>query len=189
MKYFKPELFVAFNSEDARAANRASQAWDEAVTAYDQYLKSIRRRLPAAVQKLSKLYLHDAAYLDFGEDSPSPENRVAHLTVRQDGQPLLLLYFLLESPLVTGPFTDRVFSEQAVHWLYDELELRGPATSATRFCSATAALPLPFPSPGDSAMRRTPNAPIFKASRDVRCCPCGAGGKRPRRNRRSNKGR
>ena len=126
MKYFKPELFVAFNSEDSRAANRAYQAWDEAVTAYDQYLKSIRRRLPAAVQKLSKLYLHDAAYLDFGEDSPSPENRVAHLTVRRDGQPLLLLYFLLESPLVTGPLTDRVFSEQAVHWLYDELELRSP---------------------------------------------------------------
>lgn len=127
MKYFKTELFVAFNSEDARTAKRASQAWDEAVTAYDQYLKSIRRRLPAAVQKLSKLYLHDAAYLDFGEDSPSPENRVAHLTVRRDGQPLLLLYFLLESPLVTGPLTDRVFSEQAVHWLYDELDMRGPS--------------------------------------------------------------
>ncbi|MCY2989107.1 MAG: hypothetical protein NTY19_14725 [Planctomycetota bacterium] len=126
MKYFKPELFVAFNSGDARAANRASQAWDEAVTAYDQYLKSIRRRLPAAVQKLSKLYLHDATYLDFGEDSPSPENRVAHLTVRRDGQPLLLLYFLLDTPSVTPAVTDPVFSEHSVHWLYDELELRGP---------------------------------------------------------------
>jgi len=126
MKYFKPELFVAFNSEDARTAKRAAEAWDEAVTAYEQYLKSIRRRLPAAVQKLSKLYLHDAAYLDFGEDSPSPENRVAHLTVRHDGQPLLLLYFLLETPSVTPAVTDRVFSEHSVHGLYDELELRSP---------------------------------------------------------------
>jgi hypothetical protein len=123
MKYFKPELFLAFNSENARTANQASQAWDAAVAAYDQYLKSIRKRLPAAALKLSKLYLHDSEYLDFGEDSPSSENRVAHLTIRREGQTLLLLYFLLEPPLVTEPITDHVFSEQAVHWLYDELEL------------------------------------------------------------------
>ena len=140
MKYFKPELFVAFNSEDARTANRASQAWDEAVTAYDQYLKSIRRRLPAAVQKLSKLHLHDAAYLDCGEESPSPENRAAHLTVRREGQPLLLLYFLLELPsrydarsaIVSSRNKASIGCTMNSNWGV-------PAISATKSCSATAA--------------------------------------------------
>jgi hypothetical protein len=126
MKYFKPELFVAFNSEDARIANRASQTWEQAVTAYDQHLRSIRRRLPPAVRKLSKLYLHDAEYRGFVGELDAPENRFAQLIVKQHEQWFSFSYFLLEEPLVTQPINDRVFSEHGVHWLYDELDLRGP---------------------------------------------------------------
>ncbi len=181
MKYFKPELFVAFNSDDARTANRASQAWDQAVTAYDQYLKSIRRRLPAAAKRLCKLYLHDAAYVDFGEESPSPDNRVAHLTVQREGKTLLLLYFLLESPRVTPPIDDPPFSQQGVHWLYDELELRSTVDVSheilfsngqiyrLRFCHLailTIAVDSKRTGPEAEAVRRTaPQGPLLPARR------------------------
>jgi hypothetical protein len=126
MKYFRPELFVAFNSEDTRTANRASRAWEQAVRAYDEHLKSIRRRLPPAVRKLSRFHLHDAEYRGFQADSDSPDNGFAQLIVKQPEQWVSFSYFLLEEPLITQPVNDRLFSDHGVHWLYDELELVGP---------------------------------------------------------------
>ena len=126
MKYFKPELFVAFNSEDVQMANEAARAWEQAVTAYDKHLKTIRRRLPPKVRELSKLHLHDAEFVALGKDVTVPDARSATLVVKQ-GRPLtVLVYFLLEEPRVTAPINDKVFSSQGVHWLYDELDLLGP---------------------------------------------------------------
>lgn len=125
MKYFTPELFVAFNSDDEHVANDAALQWDQAVSDYDGHLKSIRRRFSRNVRELSRLNLHDADYLEYAEDSPSGQHSAAHLTVRQNGEVIVLLYFLREEPRITAA-KNRIFSEQSVHWLYDEVDAFGP---------------------------------------------------------------
>ena len=126
MKYFTPELFVAFNSPDRKIARAASIQWDKAVTAYDKHLRSIRRKLPRSVRQLSKLYLHDAELLEFEDASPNGRKPVAHLVLRQHGDVVFLSYFLLEKPSISKPIQHAIFSSRAVQWLYDEIECQGP---------------------------------------------------------------
>ena len=45
MKYFTPELFIAFNSSDRTIARHASTQWDKAVAAYDKHLPPPVRQL------------------------------------------------------------------------------------------------------------------------------------------------
>lgn len=126
MNYFTPELFIAFNSPDSKTSRAASRQWDKAVVAYDKHLRSIRRKLPRPVRRLSSLYLHDSEFLEFEEVSPNGRGAVAHLVVRQHGEIIFLSYFLLDKPSIAAPMHDEVFSPQAVQWLYDELECHGP---------------------------------------------------------------
>jgi hypothetical protein len=121
MKYFTPELFIAFNSTDRKVAKAASIQWDKAVAAYDKHLRSLRRRLPQRVRRLSSLYLHDAEFLEFEESSPNRRNPVAHLVLRQGGEIIFLSYFLVDKPSITAPIQHAAFSPQGVQWLYDEI--------------------------------------------------------------------
>ena len=127
MNYFTPELFVAFKSSEPKVARAAAIEWDKAVAAYDKHLKSVRRRLPPPVRELSNLLLlHDAELLNFEEVSPNGRSAIAHLLVRQFGEVSFLSYFLLEKPSIAKPIKHTDFSPRAVHWLYDEIDLRGP---------------------------------------------------------------
>lgn len=125
MKYFTPELFIALNSSDEEAARVAALRWDKAVIAYDKHLRSIRRKMPAPVRKLSKLYLHDGELLEFEIVSPNGRKPVAHLVVRQQEEIFFLSYFLLAKPTIEKPMRHSIFSPRAVHWLYDEIECKG----------------------------------------------------------------
>lgn len=122
MKYFTPDLFIAFNSSDRGIAKVASTQWDKAVAAYDKHLRSIRRKLP---RQLTDLCLHDAEFIEFEEVSPNSRHAVAHLVLRNAGEIIFLSYFLLEKPSIAQPLEDAVFSPLAVQWLYDEIDCHG----------------------------------------------------------------
>lgn len=126
MKYFTPELFIAFNSSDRKIARDAATQWDKAVAAYDKHLRSIRRKLPQPVRQLTDLYLHDSEFIEFEEASPNDRRAVAHVVLRRRGEITFLSYFLLEKPSIARPIKDAVFSSHAVQWLYDEINYQGP---------------------------------------------------------------
>jgi hypothetical protein len=126
MKYFTPELFIAFNSSDREIASDASTQWDKVVAAYDRQLRSLRRKLPQPVRQLTNLCLHDAEFIEFEEVSPNGRRAVAHVVLRQHGEIIFLSYFLLEKPSIGRPIEDAVFSRHAVQWLYDEVDCQGP---------------------------------------------------------------
>lgn len=122
MKYFRPELFNQLNSNDPAAESAATEAWEQAVEDHDAYLKSVRGKLPAALRKLANLHLHDATVADA---PAATDDDVAVFVATQGPRNYVLIYTLLQKPKQTRPIPRHPYSEQALHWLYDELEVVG----------------------------------------------------------------
>jgi len=130
MKYFTPQLYIDFNSDDPDIADRADEQWERALADYRKHLKKIRGRLNEKVRDLAEVCcLHDAAYLGFTKISlPSAAGDLAILAVEQGERALLLVYVLADEPLVARPLESPLFSDQAVHWLYDEVDVASDGT-------------------------------------------------------------
>src|SRR4051794_25545771 len=108
MRFFTPTLYQQFNSPDDEEADRADEAWEEAIRAYQEHLSEVRVRMPSQVRKLADLCLHDAellsrveelqsitAYPDFPFPFPLPLwTAVAVLYVRSGDDLLSLIYCL-----------------------------------------------------------------------------------------------
>lgn len=128
MKFFTPELYERFNSDDAQVADRADAEWEEALAGYRRRLKAIGGKLPAKIKHLaSELCLHDANYVGFTLASPfSNREKDAVIVVEQCGQLFLLLYRLSkEPPSFSPPRDSKAFSRLVPHWLYDEVDCLG----------------------------------------------------------------
>ncbi len=137
MKYFTPQLYQQFNSRDEAEAERANEAWEQAILDYKRYLESIHDRMPSQVLALSELCLHDAAILSrteviqgappvFFHDFPYPFpmvnwSAVAIVTVRLSGEILSLFYSLWDRIRTHEAPADWPFSKEREHWLYDEV--------------------------------------------------------------------
>src|SRR5437870_5487713 len=67
MKYFTPELVVAYGSDDSTTWKAAEARWDDACARYDAYLASVKDRLPADLRHVEHTYrLHDAVVRSMG---------------------------------------------------------------------------------------------------------------------------
>ena len=163
MKYFTPELYVRFNSSDEKVADRADREWEKAIVKYEQYLDGVRDRLPAQVQKLSRLYNHDARILSRVEEVqpnrsfPFPDlpfripvvwSAIAIVTLKTDESLRSLFYSLWDHTRVR-PFEGTwPFSKDAEHWMYDELDfdLDYPGGLHRILLSSGTELEIPFTS-------------------------------------------
>lgn len=126
MKYFTPELYLRFNSDDPREADEADGQWERAIRDYQKHLKKLGKRLaPAAREMARRLDLHDADYLGLELLSvPNQETPLAVLAVRpRPDQLLRLVYGLTEEPLMQQVQPDWPYSKKKVHWLYDEFSV------------------------------------------------------------------
>ncbi len=124
MKYFTPELYVAFNSDDPSVADQADADWERATADYHQHLHKIGSRLPDKTRELAEsTCLHDAVYLGYLKTPvPKTSAELAVVAVEQADDVLLLIYVLAEEPSFSAPHRADVFSDIAVHWLYDEVD-------------------------------------------------------------------
>jgi hypothetical protein len=126
MKYFTPELYLRFNSDDPREADEADHQWERAIGDYQKHLKQIADQLAPAARELAyKLDLHDADYLGLELLSvPNQETPLAVLAVRpRPDQLLRLVYGLTEEPLIQQVAPPWPYSKEKVHWLYDEFSV------------------------------------------------------------------
>jgi hypothetical protein len=137
MQFFTPQLYRQFNSPDDEEADRADQAWEEAIRAYHRRLDEIRDRMPSQVLRLTELSLHDAEVLSRVEEIQAggsmfyPElpvalpvwSAVAIVTVKLDGEALSLIYGLCDRLRVIEAPPDWPFSREREHWLYDEVDV------------------------------------------------------------------
>jgi hypothetical protein len=122
MRFFTPELYLRFNSNDDAIADQADHDWEVATAAYQNQLKQIRSQLPGDVAKLAELCLHDAELLKY-EHSPAinrwPETVILAL---QQGQTMTTATYLVTArPLEIPAPTNWPIGRTPVQWLYDEV--------------------------------------------------------------------
>jgi hypothetical protein len=165
MQYFTPQLYQQFNSLDEVEAERANEAWDQAILAYRQQLDSVRDRMPSQIVALSELCLHDAEVIKreeiaqasgpigFLPDFPIPIpftvwSAVAVITLRLDGEILTLFYCLSDHIGMSEAPKNWRFSKLREHWLYDEVQVHGergfPIYTHSILLSTGIVLDIPF---------------------------------------------
>jgi hypothetical protein len=141
MRFFTPELYVQFNSPDDAEADRADEAWEEAIRAYRQHLDHIRDRLPSQVRELAELCLHDAELLACNphEDMAFPPHPVwpapfwsvlAVLSLKQAQTVTNLIYMLWDGIREYAPQRDWPFSKERKQWMYDEVDVAADSRGA-----------------------------------------------------------
>lgn len=125
MKYFTPELYLRFNSRDRKIVEKAHAQWEEALVKYRQHLAHIAPRLTPSTRNIAEtLCLHDAEYLGLSlPQFERPDNSLAVLSTRREATSVLLVYVLAEEPLIQQVSQKWPYSQEAVHWLYDEFDL------------------------------------------------------------------
>lgn len=129
MNFFTPQRYVDFNSDDPDAADKADEAWEQAIEAYQHHLATIRPHLSDRLWEFAEQNLHDARYLGFIKAAvPKSAGEIAVVGVECGDELLLLLYVLSEEPTLSAPVADPVFSDGEAYWLYDEVGVAGEAT-------------------------------------------------------------
>ncbi len=134
MRFFTPDLFIAFNSSDEEEADRANEEWEEALQAYRKHLDDLRDQMPSQVKNLTTLCLHDAEILAAEQPivpciplspiEPFPFwARFSILSVRQGNDISSLIYVLWDQVCTHQPSESWPFSKLRKHWLYDEVDV------------------------------------------------------------------
>jgi hypothetical protein len=133
MRFFAPELFVRYNSSDDEEADRADEDWETAIRRYQEHLTKLRPLMPAQVEKLADLRLHDVEVLSCERDAePLPGGPAlgsppapgwAIIPLGRDDAIVSLIYQLWDTPRRREYEGRWPFSKQNPHWLYDEVDV------------------------------------------------------------------
>jgi hypothetical protein len=125
MKFFTPELFADYSSDDPAIAAQAEAAWEAATAAYHKHVKHIRKQLPVKVRELAENFcFHDARYLGISKIAgPFPEGGLATITLQQRDDFVFLCYLVVSEPTVSSAPSAKVFDAQERLWLYDEVDI------------------------------------------------------------------
>jgi hypothetical protein len=124
VRFFTPELLLAYGSDDTAVWGDAEARWEEALAGYEAQLASLRDRMPAGVRTLVDGYrLHDAHVLGMGTRDGS---FVVLLLLDDKPRRLLSLAYALEGPPSVNP--DALVGElrstaERPEWQYDEVEM------------------------------------------------------------------
>lgn len=130
MRYFTPELYLRFNSPDAKTADEANQAWEDAIAHYRTHLSTILANAPPGTSTLAELCLHDAELMERRDIEPAPSLpgplALTFLSLIRDNKVISLVYFRPGEVHEHAAVPGWPFSRERKHWLYDELD-SGPA--------------------------------------------------------------
>lgn len=123
MKYFTPELIVAYGSDDPTIWKEAEARWDAACAQYNAALASLKPSLPSGLRRIEESYsLHDAVIRGMGRRQ---ETFVIVLQLDSPPQHLLTLtYDLIEEPIIRQDVlpADYRSTGDLIDWQYDEIE-------------------------------------------------------------------
>ncbi len=130
MRFFKPGLYIRYNSDDDAIANRADREWEKTIRAYKEHLATFSDQMNEGVKHVAEsLCLHDAEILSFQTDIPvrplfqppfSPG--AAAIWLKSDGGFVSLFYLLWDEVEESAAPERWPFSKLRVHWLYDEID-------------------------------------------------------------------
>lgn len=123
MKYFTPELIVAYGADAPEIRKEAEANWEAACAQYNTALAALKSAFPSGLRYLEDRYaLHDAVIRGMGR---SEATFVIVLQLDTPPQPLLtLIYDLVEEPIVQREVLPPEYRSTGSHidWQYDEIE-------------------------------------------------------------------
>ncbi len=128
MNYFTPDLFVRLQNLQDQTSN---EDWERAVEKYDDYLRSIRSRLPRSLRQIvEEFYLHDAEVLCMSQRGKTLS---VTLQLEPPAESLLVLnYSLLGDPEINRSALPAEYRADYAAWLYDEVEVERPLPREAR---------------------------------------------------------
>ncbi len=122
MKYFTPELIVAYGSDDPATWKEAEARWDTACKQYNTVLASFKPAFPPGLRYLEDNYsLHDAVVRGMGRREGAFQ---IMLQLEVPPQSLLTLtYDLVAEPIVARDALPPEYrsTEGHIDWQYDEI--------------------------------------------------------------------
>lgn len=123
MKYFTPELIVAYGSDDPATWKLAEARWNAALEQYSAVLTSLKPAFPPGLRRIEEsYYLHDAVIRGMGRRDGS---FVIMLQLDTPPQPLLTFtYDLVEEPIIRHDVLPPEYHSTGdqIDWQYDEIE-------------------------------------------------------------------
>ena len=133
MRFFKPGLYIRYNSDDDAVANRADREWEKTIRAYKEHLAAFSDQMSEGVKYVAdSLCLHDAELLSFQSEIPvhplfRPSSSpfapgAATIWLKNEGNLVNLFYLLWEEIHESASSPRWPFSKLRVHWLYDEID-------------------------------------------------------------------
>jgi len=140
MRFFTPDLFLRFNSEDDEVADAAHEEWELLTAEYHHNLKKVLRNASESIRKLSDLCFHDAEVYDLSFDPsgrggshpayiagpriPPFVSRPTPATMRLTlgNQSVCLIYFLWDGLIHNSPVPNWPERQRSLLWLYDEID-------------------------------------------------------------------
>jgi hypothetical protein len=126
MKYFTPEAYTAYNSDDADEAAHAEDYWESAIESYRQRLRELLPAMPRSARKLARINLHDWELVLAGVSPRREKTRlVATILLRQGLEIVEITYNLWDEPKFERAPRLWRFRGEPESWLYDEIDAAG----------------------------------------------------------------
>jgi hypothetical protein len=148
MKYFTPEAYIAYNSDDAVEAASAEDYWESAIESYRKELDAILPTLPPSARRLATMNLHDwELAIAWVSHAPQGAGEVATVALRRGDEVAEVTYRLWANPGVERAPHRWRFAGRPVRWLYDEIEAEPGAPKCFRhriLLSSGETLVVPF---------------------------------------------
>jgi hypothetical protein len=166
MRFFTPELYLRYNSDDDAVANEANEEWEAALEGYTAHVGRLKNFLLAGgIEELINNCFHDATI--FGSNQVHVPPFLAYSSVKEvgywvhsavylppfslaltlRGKVWMLNYSLWAAPRVNQPVQEWPTKKAPVVWLYDELDTvwEGSGLFAHRMLLSTGAVwEIPF---------------------------------------------
>jgi hypothetical protein len=127
MKYFTPELLLAYGADAPNVWKDAEAQWDDACSRYEAYLATVKASFTPGLKQLEGHLLHDAKVRSMGSRDDS---FVFVLQLDTPPRQLLTLTYDLMEPASINPEAlpaELRSSSEVPEWQYDEVEM-GPGS-------------------------------------------------------------
>jgi hypothetical protein len=133
MKFFTPELYAHLNSSDDEEFERANAEWHSALKKYRENLEALWAIMPNRTRDLATKYqFHDSQILSMHVEAsdkitwsgaPSFDSRRVEFFIFSllSEFSFVSIFYVLSKPIDSDQHKLKVFSDENVAWLYDEV--------------------------------------------------------------------
>lgn len=132
MRFFTPDLYLRYNSDEDSVADRAETEWETAIQEYKNYLNDFSDLMNPSVDFLARSFNpHDARILSIQEENIHPFDKqsivqprpAVIISLKSSDTTYNIIYFLWNTIVYSAKPAYWPLSNLDKHWLYDEIDV------------------------------------------------------------------